>query len=151
MKTTDEVLKERGEFYGNFSDGAALEANILSLLAQNHLKQRGRQFSELERIFFSKIIMKLSRLSVTPNHVDSWTDIAGYARLIEQHYNGVTNGQQREQYEPKHLTACAGEIRGGVVQGLSDSSKIESSKYEVSPQRQASMGQQEKWDVREFR
>jgi len=49
--------------------------------------------SELELIFFSKIIMKLSRLSVTPNHIDSWTDIAGYARLIEQHYTGVQNAQ----------------------------------------------------------
>lgn len=93
MKTTDEILQERGEFYGNFSNGSNLEAEIMALLAHNHYKQRGNALTELERIFFSKIIMKLSRLSVTPDHIDSWTDIAGYARLVEQHYVGVKNAK----------------------------------------------------------
>ena len=34
-------------------------------------------------IYLSKIVMKLSRLAISPDHVDSWTDIAGYARLVE--------------------------------------------------------------------
>jgi len=93
MKTTDEVLKERGSVYGDFTDGSRLEMQMMALLAFNHEKQCSKQLSELERVFFSKIIMKLSRLSVTPNHIDSWTDIAGYARLIEQHYIGVQNAK----------------------------------------------------------
>jgi hypothetical protein len=93
MRTTDEVLKERGNVYGNFTDGSYLESEILKLLNANHFKQHGTYLSELERIFFSKIIMKLSRLSVTPDHIDSWTDIAGYARLVEQHYAGVQNAK----------------------------------------------------------
>jgi hypothetical protein len=94
MRTTDEVLQERGSVYGNFTDGSNLESEIMKLLAGNHFKQHGKPLSELERIFFSKIIMKLSRLSVTPNHVDSWTDIAGYARLVEQHYEGIQKCQK---------------------------------------------------------
>lgn len=93
MRTTDEVLQERGSVYGNFTDGSNLEAEIMALLAHNHHKQQGKALTELERIFFSKIIMKLSRLSVTPDHIDSWTDIAGYARLVEQHYEGKQNGR----------------------------------------------------------
>jgi hypothetical protein len=91
MRLTDEVLKERGEVYGNFTDGSRLEMQIMALIAFNYEKQHRKPLPELERIFFSKIIMKLSRLSVTPNHIDSWTDIAGYARLVEQHYTGVHN------------------------------------------------------------
>jgi hypothetical protein len=93
MRTTDEVLKERGSVYGDFTNGSNLEAEMMALLAHNHYKQQGKAITELERIFFSKIIMKLSRLSVTPDHIDSWTDIAGYARLVEQHYAGVQNAK----------------------------------------------------------
>lgn len=93
MKTTDEVLKERGSVYGDFTDGSDVEAVIMGILAENHFNQTGKSLTELERIFFSKIIMKLSRLSVTPDHIDSWTDIAGYARLVEQHYEGKKNGK----------------------------------------------------------
>lgn len=32
-------------------------------------------------VAISKIVMKLSRIAVTPDHVDSWADIAGYAQL----------------------------------------------------------------------
>lgn len=95
MKTTDEVLQERGSVYGNFTDGSNLESELMALIAYNHQKQRGKALTELERIFFSKIIMKLSRLSVTPDHVDSWTDIAGYARLVEQHYERLQNDSRR--------------------------------------------------------
>ena len=93
MRTTDEVLKERASVYGDFTNGSYLESEILKLLKANHFKQHGTYLSELELVFFSKIIMKLSRLSVTPDHIDSWTDIAGYARLIEQHYAGVQNAK----------------------------------------------------------
>lgn len=93
MRPTDEILKERGNVYGDFTCGSYLESEILKLIKANHFKQHGTYLSELELIFFSKIIMKLSRLSVTPDHVDSWTDIAGYARLIEQHYAGVQNAK----------------------------------------------------------
>ena len=93
MRTTDEVLKERASVYGDFTDGSTLEAALIELLEFNHMRQHKKALTELERIFFSKIIMKLSRLSVTPDHIDSWTDIAGYARLIEQHYAGVQNAK----------------------------------------------------------
>lgn len=93
MRPTDEVLKERASVYGDFTNGSNLEAEILKLLKTNHFKQHGTYLTELETIFFSKIIMKLSRLSITPDHIDSWTDIAGYARLIEQHYAGVQNAK----------------------------------------------------------
>lgn len=93
MKTTDEVLQERGSIYGDFTRGSELEAAMMNIICANHEIQTGKPMSAINKIFFSKIIMKLSRLSVTPDHVDSWTDIAGYARLVEQHYEGNKNGK----------------------------------------------------------
>jgi hypothetical protein len=86
MKTTDEVLQERGSVYGSFTQGSEIEAAMMNLICANYESQTGKPMSSINKVFFSKIIMKLSRLSVTPAHIDSWTDIAGYARLIEQHY-----------------------------------------------------------------
>lgn len=83
MKTTDDVLQERGQSYGDFGTGARLEATIIELLAANHAKQTGSPMQIEHIVWFSKIVMKLSRLSVTPEHIDSWTDIAGYGRLVE--------------------------------------------------------------------
>lgn len=94
MKTTDEVLEERGAVYGNFSVGSNLEAAMMNMICANFENQTGKPMSALHKVFFSKIVMKLSRLSVSPTHIDSWTDIAGYARLVEQHFIEEENGRK---------------------------------------------------------
>jgi hypothetical protein len=92
MSDTDNLLKERGATYGNFADGIQLEAEILNAINARHKKHHGHDIDAMNALFLSKIAMKLSRLSITPDHVDSWRDIAGYARLVELHYTqGNTN------------------------------------------------------------
>jgi hypothetical protein len=83
MTTTDDIIHERGNTYGDFNDGIMLEATILDAILNRHYEQHGKSMPLKTMLYFSKIAMKLSRLSVSPNHIDSWTDIAGYARLVE--------------------------------------------------------------------
>jgi len=83
MKTTDQVLEQRGEVYGDFFEGVSLEAVILENIKDRYRKQHNKEMDPVHVIYLSKIAMKLSRLAVSPSHVDSWTDIAGYARLVE--------------------------------------------------------------------
>ena len=83
MTTTDDVLKQRGAIYGDFFEGITCEAQLLSILENRYLKQHGTTMPRHYYLYFSKIAMKLSRLSISPDHIDSWTDIAGYARLVE--------------------------------------------------------------------
>ena len=83
MKTTDQLLEQRGEVYGNFFEGISLEADILELIKNRYAKHHNQEMSPVYVIYLSKIAMKLSRLSISPTHIDSWTDIAGYARLVE--------------------------------------------------------------------
>lgn len=83
MTTTDQVLEQRGTVYGDFYDGVSLEAVILENIKDRYRKTHGKELDPIYVIYLSKIAMKLSRLAVSPNHIDSWTDIAGYARLVE--------------------------------------------------------------------
>jgi hypothetical protein len=85
MSTTDELTKERGKVYGDFYEGITLEAQLLQAIKDRHMHHYGYEMSMVYQMYFSKILMKLSRLSVTPDHLDSWKDIAGYARLVELH------------------------------------------------------------------
>lgn len=85
MSNVNETLQKRGEVYGNFSHGIALESEILSLIKGRHYAEVGTDMPEWYAVAISKIVMKLSRLAVSPDHIDSWHDIAGYAVLVEQH------------------------------------------------------------------
>lgn len=91
MSNVNETLEKRGEVYGKFSHGVALEAEILSLIKGRHYAEHGIDMPEWEVVALSKIVMKLSRLAVSPNHIDSWHDIAGYAVLVETHLKENTN------------------------------------------------------------
>jgi len=109
MKTTDQILEQRGAIYGNFFGGITLEAQILSLIAERHEFETGEAMAPEFYLFFSKIAMKLSRLSVCPDHIDSWTDIAGYARLVEIHLTQLQgeNDAQSQQESDASITEDA--------------------------------------------
>lgn len=83
MTTTDSIIEERGKTYGDFNEGIELEATILGAIAKRYADHHGEDMPMVVALYFSKIAMKLSRLSITPDHIDSWADIAGYARLVE--------------------------------------------------------------------
>lgn len=91
MSNVNQTLEKRGEVYGNFSQGIELEAEILSLIKGRYYAEHADDMPEWNAVAISKIVMKLSRLAVSPNHIDSWHDIAGYAVLIETHLKENTN------------------------------------------------------------
>lgn len=91
MSNVNETLDKRGEVYGNFGQGVSLEAEILSLINGRHYAHHGIDMPIWYEVAISKIVMKLSRLAVSPMHADSWHDIAGYAVLVEQHLKENTN------------------------------------------------------------
>ena len=99
MKTTDEVLQDRHNVYGDFFEGITCEAQILEIIKSRYFEQYKLPLPPTYYLFFSKIVMKLSRLAVSPDHIDSWTDIAGYARLVELHLNKVKQGVRYAQSE----------------------------------------------------
>lgn len=85
MQSTNEIISERGEVYGDFGDGITVESHIIDILAANHLRQTGQPLQTRHLVWLSKIVMKMARLSVSPTHIDSWADISGYATLVSSH------------------------------------------------------------------
>lgn len=85
-KTTDvsKILDERGNNYGSF----ATHANItmtLKLAIHQHIKdyQKENVITADQVEALDMICHKIGRIvNGNPNHIDSWIDIAGYAKLV---------------------------------------------------------------------
>lgn len=73
LQKLEEIIEERGAVYGDYRVTFKQTADAMSMVT-------AKEFTELDVITFL-IITKLCRLGETPNHEDSWIDIAGYAAL----------------------------------------------------------------------
>jgi len=77
----DETLQERQKLYGDFSGHAeisqGLKARMRASRGWHNLRAEQKEALEM-------IAHKIGRiLNGDPNYADSWHDIAGYAKLIE--------------------------------------------------------------------
>lgn len=80
--TTDEVLQERGTRYGDFYDHALITQNLKADMAAT---EKWNTLSPAKKEALEMIAHKIGRiLNGDPTYRDSWTDIAGYARLVER-------------------------------------------------------------------
>lgn len=83
----DKLLEERGERYGKFSDRARLTQKLKEamVLHSPHIWQSMRPSA---REALEMIAHKIGRiLCGDPDYVDSWDDIAGYAKLVSNELN----------------------------------------------------------------
>lgn len=82
-KTIDATLAERQSQYGSFEDVAFVTENIMAILA----KARSNGLQDLphtHRMALYMIASKMARIvNGDFNHLDSWHDIGGYSKLIE--------------------------------------------------------------------
>jgi hypothetical protein len=84
----DETLDERAQDYGKFKDGAALMQGIKRLLA-DHARAHNKTFADDQWEALEMIVHKMARIvNGNPDKVDSWTDIAGYAKLVADRLQG---------------------------------------------------------------
>lgn len=81
----DEILKQRGAIYGSYGAGVRCRALILNALNDKHLECNGTDLPEELRIMFSDIALKLMRIASDPYHIDSYVDLAGYAKIIKEY------------------------------------------------------------------
>jgi len=78
----DEVLKERKNNYGDFADNA-----LVSVMLKENLRNgvNWMRLTPMQREALDMICHKISRIvNGNPNYKDSWTDIVGYASLVEK-------------------------------------------------------------------
>ena len=82
------TLAERGKRYGRFMDHARV-TQLLKDVAYNQLTAREVRMLPDQREALDMIFHKIGRIVCgDPNYADSWHDIAGYAKLVEDRLNG---------------------------------------------------------------
>ncbi len=77
----EEILKDRGNIYGDFTMNLHARADIMGRLREVHFEKNKTQMLDADYQAINDIVIKLVRLAATPNHVDSFVDIAGYSKL----------------------------------------------------------------------
>lgn len=88
MSDIDVILKERGEKYGKFADHAQVTWRLKEVLA-GRLQARSLSLKYDQYEALDMICHKLGRIvNGDPDHVDSWDDIAGYAKLVADRLRG---------------------------------------------------------------
>lgn len=78
----DAILALRHTVHGDFTDDACIAQAI------KHQLRQGRNWEELtsfQKEALEQIATKIGRIvSGNPNHKDHWSDVQGYARLVEE-------------------------------------------------------------------
>jgi len=88
----EEILAQRGEDYGSFIDGAFIMQSIKQIMFDSpNWKDLWPDQKESMEMFASKIGRLLNG---DPDHLDSWRDIEGYARLVTNRLKGEDNERQ---------------------------------------------------------
>ena len=82
-----ETLTERGNRYGKFKDHAKLSQHLKNVMCcadgWSRLEPDMREALEMIQHKVARI------LNGDPTYADSWHDIAGYAKLVDDRLNGV--------------------------------------------------------------
>ncbi len=85
MSEIDETLGKRSPVYGPYGTQVMVRRDIVTTMLAAYKEQHsGELMPPKYQEYLWDIANKLSRIATSPNHVDSWHDIQGYAKLIEQ-------------------------------------------------------------------
>lgn len=122
-----EVLEERGKRYGEFVDHAFITQSIKRAMVNS---PNWKRLSDDMKEALEMIAHKMGRiLNGDPEYIDSWTDIVGYAKLVEDYLikkesskNEIIStlkSQQSEQTKPLDPSLRAAKNWQDTVSGYS--------------------------------
>lgn len=83
MNDVEKTLAERGSNYGDYARGVQARAAVMYALKLVYKDHHNEEMPDTAQGMIWDIVNKLCRIAVTPDHLDSWHDIQGYARLAE--------------------------------------------------------------------
>jgi len=95
MTDIDKTLAERGARYGKFTDHAEV-TQTLKAIFKSKMGEKWDSLADDQKESLEMIAHKLGRIiSGDPNYDDSWTDIAGYAKLVADRLNSETTKESK--------------------------------------------------------
>lgn len=84
MSNVDATLVERGSRYGDFMGHAHITQELKEVIA-THLTRLDKVLAYDQQEALDMVCHKIGRIiNGDPDYIDSWHDIAGYVRLVEQ-------------------------------------------------------------------
>jgi hypothetical protein len=86
MNDLNKTLEDRKSVYGEYSKLVELRTTIISGIKEQYFEHNKKVMPETDILCITDIVNKLCRLAVTPSHIDTWHDIAGYGTIIEKYY-----------------------------------------------------------------
>jgi len=85
MTSIDKTLQERGNRYGEFPEHARVTQNIKRAMADS---KNWETLSDDKKESLEMVAHKIGRiLNGDPDYADSWHDISGYTKLVEDDLN----------------------------------------------------------------
>lgn len=86
----DATLTERGSRYGKFANHAKITYALKQAMVQHIPGSKWDSLADDQKEALDMICHKIGRiLNGDPNYVDSWVDIAGYAKLVADRLEGM--------------------------------------------------------------
>ena len=83
MTDLSSTLTERGKRYGDFYGHARVTMDLKSVV-RSELQKRNKTLADDQQEALDMIFHKIGRIiNGDPDYYDSWHDIAGYAKLVE--------------------------------------------------------------------
>lgn len=95
MSTISKTKEERGKIYGDYLSTTDLRASIMSMIRGMYYESHGRRMPGRHEMMIWDVVNKLVRVSVTPDHIDSWHDISVYANLVENALKEINDARQQ--------------------------------------------------------
>ena len=85
----DTIIDQRAEQYGSYMASANVAIRLKGIM-HNAIAQQDLHLAPDQLLSLDMIAVKISRiLTGNPSHVDSWLDIAGYAKLVADRLQGT--------------------------------------------------------------
>ena len=81
MKRIEDTIENKENIYGNYVDQSIAIATILEALDGLHIAKFGKPMPADEKVDYTFMALKMTRSVTAKEHVDSYLDLANYARL----------------------------------------------------------------------
>lgn len=99
MNNVDATLNERGQRYGEFAGHAGVTQTLKRAMGQH---PGWRKLADDQKEALEMTAHKIGRiLNGDPNYIDSWHDISGYVRLVEQR---LEKEQAKKETDPRQTS-----------------------------------------------
>ena len=87
-QSVEETIEGRGKEYGTYKGGITFRTEMFKLIQRRYKDTHDMDMTIEQLSLFMDIVMKIGRLATTPDHQDSWHDLAGYATLMDKVLQG---------------------------------------------------------------